>query len=61
MIKAILPKRRGPSATHMFKYLLFYGRPGELVVLFDNQRGKGDHSHIEGFEATCRFESPDSR
>jgi hypothetical protein len=29
--------------THTFKYSLFYGRPGRLGVLFDNERGKGDH------------------
>jgi len=48
-----------PPATHVFKYSLFYGRPGEVVVLFDNERGKGDHSHIGEVESAYRFESPE--
>lgn len=48
-----------PPATHEFKYSLFYGRPGEVVVLFDNERGKGDHRHIGGVETAYRFESPE--
>jgi hypothetical protein len=48
-----------PPATHMFKYSLFYGRPGELTVLFDNERGKGDHKHIGDLESAYRFESPE--
>ena len=35
-----------PPSPHEFKYSLFHGRPGEVVVLFDNERGKGDHRHI---------------
>jgi hypothetical protein len=46
-------------ATHEFKYTLFYGRPGEVVVLFDNERGKGDHKHIGNVETAYRFESPE--
>jgi len=48
-----------PPATHLFKYSLFYGRPGELAVLFDNERGKGDHKHIGEVEVAYRFESPE--
>src|SRR5438132_1268183 len=48
-----------PPATHEFKYSLFYGRPGELVVLFDNERGQGDHSRIGQVESAYRFESPE--
>jgi Family of unknown function (DUF6516) len=48
-----------PPATHMFKYSLFYGRPGETVVLFDNERGKGDHRHIADVENVYYFESPE--
>jgi hypothetical protein len=25
-----------------------HGRPSEMVVLFDNERGKGDHKHVGG-------------
>jgi hypothetical protein len=40
--------RRNHRDAHLagadeFKYSLFYGRPGEVLVLFDNERGKGDH------------------
>jgi hypothetical protein len=48
-----------PPSTHVFKYSLFYGRPGKLVVLFDNERGKGDHTHIRKVEGAYRFESPE--
>jgi len=46
-------------ATHTFKYSLFYGRPGQLGVLFDNERGKGDHCHIGEVESAYRFETPE--
>jgi hypothetical protein len=36
---------------------LFYGHPGEILVLFDNERGKGDHRHIRGVEHSYRFDS----
>jgi len=34
-----------PPSRHGFKYSLFYGRPGERIILYDNERGKGDHRH----------------
>lgn len=30
---------------HGLKYRLFYGYPGECLVRYDNERGKGDHRH----------------
>ncbi len=39
-----------PPTTHGYKYSLFYGRAGERLVGFDNQRGKGDHKHVLGTE-----------
>jgi Family of unknown function (DUF6516) len=48
-----------PPATHRFKYALFYGRPGERLVLFDNERGKGDHKHIREVETPYVFEGPE--
>lgn len=48
-----------PPSGHGFKYSLFFGRKGERIVSFDNERGKGDHSHIDGQEAPYRFESID--
>ena len=48
-----------PPAKHFFKYSLFYGRPGERLVLFDNERGKGDHKHILEVETSYMFVSPE--
>lgn len=44
-----------PPSEHGFKYSLFFGRPGRRIVGFDNERGKGDHSHIDGIEHRYRF------
>ena len=53
-----VPAAVSPS-VHEFKYSLFYGRPGEVVVVFDNERGKDDHRHIDNVETAYRFESPE--
>ena len=42
-------------STHGLKYRLFYGREGERVVGYDNERGKGDHRHVRGREYRYRF------
>lgn len=39
-----------PPSTHPYKYSLYCGRPGERLVAYDNERGKGDHKHIMGVE-----------
>jgi hypothetical protein len=44
-------------STHRFKYRLAYVVMGECGVLYDNERGKGDHRHFEGREAPYRFVS----
>jgi Family of unknown function (DUF6516) len=44
-----------PPSEHRFKYSLFYGRPGERVVLYDNERGKGDHRHYGEREEAYEF------
>jgi len=44
-----------PPSTHGLKYSLFYGRPGQRIVAFDNERGKGDHMHVDGEERPYRF------
>jgi hypothetical protein len=46
-----------PPATHGYKYRLFYGRPGQRVISYDNERGKGDHKHIRGTEVPYQFVS----
>lgn len=42
-------------STHAFKYRLVYVRSGQRVVGYDNERGKGDHKHIDGRERKYRF------
>jgi Family of unknown function (DUF6516) len=46
-----------PPSTHDLKYSLFYGRPGVREVGYDNERGKGDHRHLQGVEAPYKFTS----
>jgi hypothetical protein len=46
-----------PPSVHRFKYSIFFGRPGVRLVLFDNERGKGDHKHIREVETPYYFES----
>jgi len=43
--------------THGFKYSLVYVVEGRRVIGFDNERGKGDHVHVEGEERPYAFES----
>ena len=45
-----------PPSRHL-KYAFFFGRPGQRLVLFDNERGKGDHKHIREVESAPCFES----
>ena len=44
-----------PPYGHKFKYRLFYGRPDLTVVRYDNERGKGDHRHVDGMELPYVF------
>ena len=44
-----------PPTTHGLKYRLFYGRDGERIVGFDNERGKGNHKHVLGVESPYGF------
>ena len=46
-----------PPAEHPLKYSLFYGRPGERLVGYDNERGKGDHRHYGDREERYAFTS----
>lgn len=47
--------RSVPPSGHAFKYSLYFGRKGERIVSFDNERGKGDHCHIDGVERPYSF------
>jgi hypothetical protein len=44
-----------PPSSHSFKYRLFYGYAGQRLVGYDNERGKGDHRHVEGREEAYHF------
>lgn len=44
-----------PPSDHRYKYRLFFGRNGVRIVGFDNERGKGDHCHLDGRQVPYRF------
>jgi hypothetical protein len=48
-----------PPTEHGYKYSAVYGVDGVRVVGFDNERGKGDHCHIEGVEMPYPFKGVD--
>ena len=54
MVLWYLPKPLVGS-RHSFKYRLYYGRHGVRLVLYDNERGKGDHRHRREIEEPYRF------
>lgn len=43
------------GSAHKFKYRLFFGYPGQRLVCYDNERGKGDHRHIGDREEAYTF------
>lgn len=43
------------GSAHPYKYRLFWGRHGKRIVGYDNERGKGDHCHLDGREYPYRF------
>ena len=43
--------------THVFKYRLYFGADGHCRVRYDNERGKGDHRHVNGVEQPYDFVS----
>jgi len=48
-----------PPTTHGFKYRLVYISGGVRIVGFDNERGKGDHMHLDGQEFPYHFTTID--
>jgi Family of unknown function (DUF6516) len=48
-----------PGSAHGLKYSLFYGLPGKRLVGYDNERGKGDHRHLEDQEVPYAFTTPE--
>ena len=51
-----LPESLLPS-QHLCKDRLFSGWPGRELVRYDNERGKGEHRHIDGEELAYVFTS----
>ncbi len=49
-----VPDPVAPS-PHRYKYALFYGYPGERLICYDNERGKGDHRHYGDAETPYAF------
>ncbi len=49
-----------PESAHRFKYSLFYGYPGRRTIGYDNERGKGDHRHVDEVEYIYKFTSLDA-
>ena len=49
-----LPRPLPPSA-HGYKYRAAYSVDGVRLVGFDNERGKGDHCHLDGKELPYAF------
>jgi Family of unknown function (DUF6516) len=45
---------------HGLKYSLYYGRNGERIVGYDNERGKGDHRHILDVEEMYTFSTKEN-
>lgn len=48
-----------PPTEHGFKYRAVYMRDGVRIVGFDNERGKGDHCHLDGQELPYHFRGVD--
>ena len=50
-----------PGSGHLFKYRLYYGlADGTCIVRYDNERGKGDHKHVNGKEQPYEFKDVDT-
>jgi hypothetical protein len=48
-----------PPTDHGYKYSAVYVVDGVRIVGFDNERGKGDHCHLDGVEVTYAFTGVD--
>ena len=46
-----------PPTEHRFKYRAVYIVDGVRIVGFENERGKGDHCHLDGVEHPYEFTS----
>jgi hypothetical protein len=48
-----------PERPHGLKYSLFFGMPGDRVVGYDNETGKGDHRHYGKRQESYAFTTLD--
>jgi hypothetical protein len=48
-----------PPTDHGYKYSAVYVVDGLRIVGFDNERGKGDHCHLDGIEVPYAFTGVD--
>lgn len=48
-----------PPTEHGFKYRMVYVRNGVRIIGLDNERGKGDHMHLDGVEFPYQFTTLD--
>jgi hypothetical protein len=48
-----------PERPHGLKYRLYFGRDGQRIVGYDNERGKGDHKHLMDVEKRYKFTTPE--
>ena len=57
IIEAVIWKVPNPvkPSEHSCKYRMVYIVNGNRVVGFDNERGKGDHCHLDGIEGNYGF------
>ena len=49
------------GCRHLLKYRFYFGTSdGTCLVRYDNERGKGDHKHIDGTECPYLFNNLES-
>ena len=48
------------GSRHVFKYRLALVVKGRRALLYDNERGKGDHKHMEQNEVQYKFTTPEA-
>lgn len=48
------------GSRHRYKYRLALVVNGECVLRYDNERGKGDHRHVDGREEAVEFTTPEA-
>lgn len=49
-----------PGSDHTYKYRLAYVVRDQCLLRYDNERGKGDHEHVDGIERPYAFSEIDT-